>query len=135
MSKKATKKSSKKGASKKAAEAPAVATPAVNPTVEIVTGQPVPKAKGEKKPRVAKSATPKRISALDAAAEVLKAESKPMRCKELIAAMAAKGLWSSPNGKTPEATLYSAILREIGAKGDQARFRKADRGQFEHAGK
>jgi hypothetical protein len=56
-----------------------------------------------------------------------------MRCKELIAAMAAQGLWSSPDGKTPEARLYSAILREIGIKGDQARFRKVERGQFASA--
>ncbi|MCZ2098813.1 MAG: winged helix-turn-helix domain-containing protein [Anaerolineae bacterium] len=74
---------------------------------------------------------PKRISALDAAAEVLKAENKPMKAKDLIEAMAARGLWSSPNGKTPEATLYAAMLREITTKGDQARFRKADRGLFE----
>jgi hypothetical protein len=28
-----------------------------------------------------------------------------MTCKELIGAMAAKGYWTSPGGKTPEATL------------------------------
>ena len=44
--------------------------------------------------------------------------------------MADKGYWSSPGGKTPHATLYSAILREIQAKGDQARFVKAERGKF-----
>ena len=48
--------------------------------------------------------------------------------------MAKRGLWSSPNGKTPEATLYAAILREIGTKGDAARFRKVERGQFTHTG-
>jgi hypothetical protein len=48
--------------------------------------------------------------------------------------MAARGLWSSPNGKTPEATLYAAILREISTKGEAARFRKVERGQFECAG-
>ena len=41
-----------------------------------------------------------------------------------------KGYWKSPGGKTPHATLYSAILREIDAKGDAARFRKTDRGKF-----
>ena len=35
------------------------------------------------------------------------------------------------NGKTPEATLYAAMTREIAKKGDAARFRKADRGLFE----
>jgi hypothetical protein len=31
----------------------------------------------------------------------------------LIETMAAKKLWTSPGGKTPAATLYSAIIREI----------------------
>ncbi len=81
-----------------------------------------------------KDAKPKRTSALDAAAEVLKAEGKPMTCKAMIAAMAERGLWTSPNGKTPQATLYSAILREIRKAvetGTVSRFRKTDRGQFE----
>jgi hypothetical protein len=87
----------------------------------------------EKKAEVKKDAKPKRISALDAAAEVLKKAGKPMRSQEMIAAMAEQGLWQSPAGKTPHATLYAAILREIGAKGDGARFRKVDRGQFAYA--
>ena len=86
------------------------------------------------KPKATKEPKAKRISALDAAAQVLKAEGKPMKAKELIEAMATRGLWSSPNGKTPEATLYAAILREINAKGPQARFQKVDRGQFAYAG-
>ena len=56
---------------------------------------------------------------------------EPMNCKELVDAMAAKGYWSSPGGKTPHATLYSAILREITTKGNDARFKKTDRGHFE----
>ena len=68
----------------------------------------------------------KKLSALDAAAKVLGEAGQPMGCKELIAAMAAKGYWTSPGGKTPEATLYSALLREITVKGDQARFVKAE---------
>ena len=73
---------------------------------------------------------PKRVSALDAAAQVLQDADKPMRAKDLIEALAARGLWTSPNGKTPAATLYAAMLREIAAKGAQARFRKVERGQF-----
>ena len=53
--------------------------------------------------------------------------------KEMIEAAEAKGYWKSPGGKTPHATLYSAIIREIKAKGAEARFRKADRGKFAHA--
>ena len=53
-----------------------------------------------------------------------------MRAKELIAAMETNGLWKSPGGKTPEATLYAAMIREIGARGKNARFAKAERGLF-----
>ncbi len=55
---------------------------------------------------------------------------KPMSAKELIEAMSAKGYWKSPGGKTPHATLYSAMLREINTKGKDSRFKKVDRGQF-----
>ena len=53
------------------------------------------------------------------------------RPQERNAAMAEQGLWSSPAGKTPHATLYAAMLREITAKGKEARFTKVDRGLFE----
>jgi len=77
-----------------------------------------------------KRVTTKRVSALDAAARVLAEEAKPMSCGELIEAMAAKRYWSSPAGKTPASTLYSAILREMNTKGSAARFRKTERGKF-----
>jgi len=73
---------------------------------------------------------PKRVSALDAAAQVLAKAEKPMRAQDLIAAMAEQGLWSSPNGKTPSATLYAAMLREARDKGSASRFHKVDRGMF-----
>jgi len=102
-------------------------------------GKPTAPAKGEKAakppkvakaPKPAKEAKPKRVSALDAAAQVLAASEVPMRAKEMIAQMEAKGLWKSPGGKTPEATLYAAIIREIAAKGTAARFKKHERGVF-----
>jgi hypothetical protein len=71
-----------------------------------------------------------KLSALDAAAQVLAASKEPLNAKQMIDAMAAKGLWTSPGGKTPHATLYSAILREVGTKGKDARFKKTDRGHF-----
>ena len=78
-----------------------------------------------------KSAKPdKKLSAIDAAAKVLADSGKTMNCKELIETMAEKKLWTSPGGKTPQATLYSAILREITTKGKDARFKKTERGQF-----
>jgi hypothetical protein len=89
------------------------------------------KAKGAKAPAKAKKdAKPKRVSALDAAAQVLAASRVPMRAKEMVAEMESKGLWKSPGGKTPEATLYAAIIREIAAKGNAARFKKHERGVF-----
>ncbi len=73
----------------------------------------------------------KRLSAIDAAYAVLTKDGGAMRVKEMITAMAEQGLWSSPQGKTPHLTLYAALLREISAKGKEARFRRIDRGQLE----
>jgi hypothetical protein len=72
----------------------------------------------------------KKLSALDAAAKVLAEAQTPMNCQEFIQAMAEKGLWTSPGGRTPAATLYSGILRELQTKGDEARFKKTERGKF-----
>src|SRR2546421_6870556 len=94
-------------------------------------GRATPAPKTAKAPKTPK---PKKVSALDAAARVLEEEGKPMGCKEMIEAMAAKGYWESPGGKTPHATLYSAILRELGEKGKDARFRKTERGKFQFNG-
>jgi hypothetical protein len=84
----------------------------------------------KKRTRPATTAASDKVSAIDAAAKVLEEEHRPMGCKELIGAMAAKGYSTSPGGKTPAATLYSAILRELETKGDSARFVKVGRGMF-----
>ena len=78
----------------------------------------------------AKPAGEKKMSALDAAASVLSGSKEPMNTKELVEAMAEKKLWATPGGKTPAATLYSAIVREITTKGKDARFKKMERGKF-----
>jgi len=52
--------------------------------------------------------------------------------REMVERMLAKGLWKT-NGKTPAATIYAAIIREIAKAGDKARFRKVERGKFELA--
>lgn len=91
------------------------------------------KATRKEAPKPGAKAEPKKarkMGALDAAAIVLADAGKPMRSKDLIAEMAKRGLWTSPGGKTPEATLYAAILREIGAKGTAARFARAGKGEF-----
>ena len=84
------------------------------------------------KPAIAKTKEPKakKVGALDAAAQVLANSKEPLNCKAMIEEMAKKGLWTSPGGKTPHATLYSAIIREIALKGKESRFVKKGRGQF-----
>src|SRR5262245_18906923 len=72
----------------------------------------------------------KNVGALDAAAQVLAASKEPMNAMAMIEAMAKQGLWTSPGGKTPHATLYSAIIREIALKGKESRFAKMERGKF-----
>ena len=121
----ATKKSSKTDKSKKAAKAEA--TPMLAEQPESAAATPAPtktKAKKTKEPKA------KKTSALDAAARVLEEAGQPMTCPEMIEAMTAKRYWASPKGLTPAATLYSAILREINAKGKESRFVKTERGKF-----
>src|SRR5690606_10030189 len=77
---------------------------------------------------------PKKLSQMAAAIQVLEQAKTPMTAKAMVEAMVAQGLWSSPGGKTPEATLYASIIRDI-RKGADARFQKVDRGQFALAGK
>lgn len=86
-----------------------------------------------KKPRKAKveaaEAGDKKLSCVAAALKVLGEADEPMNAQEMITAMETKGYWASPGGKTPHATLYSAILRDL-AKGDDSRFVKTERGRF-----
>jgi hypothetical protein len=86
--------------------------------------------KGKSKKTKEAGAEAKKLSALDAAAQVLAETGQPMACKEMIEAMAQKGYWSSPGGKTPASTLYSGITKEIATKGKESRFKKTDRGRF-----
>jgi hypothetical protein len=86
--------------------------------------------KTKKRLRAEGDAKEKKLSALDAAAKLLAETREPMNCQEMIKAMLEKGYWTSPGGQTPHATLYSALLRELKAKGAEARFRKTERGKF-----
>jgi hypothetical protein len=97
------------------------------------TAESAPKRGSKAKKRSAEAnapAKPQKLSALDAAAQVLSEAGQPLNCQEMIAAMTEKGYWTSPAGKTPQATLYSALLREIKTKGDESRFQKTERGKF-----
>jgi len=74
----------------------------------------------------------KPMSLLDAAAHILSlGAALPMRCKDIVDLAINRNLWSPRNGgKTPANSLHAAIQREIKAKGDASRFRKAERGKF-----
>ena len=86
--------------------------------------------KARTKPPATKTAKPKKASALDAAAKVLAESKEALTTKEMVEAMQSKGYWKSPGGKTPDRTLYSAILREIVLKKGESRFKKTERGKF-----
>lgn len=122
----AKKATTKKATSRK--QAPAKKTSAKKAPAKKAAG----KQASAKKLAAKKAATKKdkKLSALDAAAKVLAESKEPMRAKELIEKMAAKEYWKSPGGKTPHATIYAAMLREIRDKGKDARFKKTDRGLF-----
>jgi hypothetical protein len=92
------------------------------------------KAKTPKMPKDPEAVKTKKTSGLDAAVQVLTDAGQPMRCKDMVETMLAKGMWKT-DGKTPAATIYAAILREIQTKGGEARFKKTDRGLFTVNGK
>jgi hypothetical protein len=104
-------------------------------TTKMTTAKQAPKtnAKARKAAKPAKAPAngkpAKKLSQMAAAIQVLGKAREPMTCKDMIAAMTAKGLWTSPAGKTPDATLYASILRDL-RKGKDARFVKAGPGRF-----
>ncbi len=80
----------------------------------------------ESKPR-------KKLSLLNAAIEVLKAEGRPLNTRELVKLAKDRGLWTPTGCKTPEQSLYGAIFLEI-KNSDTPRIRKSqERGKFELA--
>ena len=82
-------------------------TPPTTPThAAAANGVPTPTA--PRRPGRKEAKPPKR-SALDAAVLVLQEAGTPLSCQEMIAAMAQKGYWTSPQGRTPSATLYTAV--------------------------
>jgi len=119
-----TKKAAAKATKKAAAKATKKAAPKAAKKASAKTAPP------KKAPAKKAAKADGKLSALDAAAKVLGEAKEPMTTGQMIEPMAAKGYWKSPGGKTPAATLYSAILREIQTKGAEARFQKVERGKF-----
>jgi hypothetical protein len=139
MTKKTTKKTTSKNSAKKAAakKPPRMSASAARAegaarqkrAAAAKTAAPV-KTPKTPKPKQAKTTQTKRVSLLDAAAAVLADAKAPMQAKALVDAVVERGLWTPGAGKTPHATLYAAIVREIADKGKDARFRKVERGRF-----
>jgi hypothetical protein len=106
-------------------------------TTKVAKASTNGKAPKATKAKAAKPAKAKRegMSALDAAAKVLSGRKTPMNAKELIDAMSEKGLWTSPGGATPHATLAAGLIKEIANKGKDSRFKKVAPGQYIATGK
>ena len=138
ISKKAStpKPASKKPAPKQDHEVPSPKETTNNARLDAHAAKSAPKATTPRKP--AKDATRanvggnvgalKRPSGLDLAAKALAESKEPMTAKALADRVISAG-WQT-TGRTPEATLYSAIIREIANKGKDSRFVKASRGLF-----
>lgn len=116
----------------------APATPETADTTETAAAEPAPtpspatsEAQAPGQPATGPGGAGGTMSLLDAAVHLLGRAEGPMQCKDLVEQARAQGLWAPRRGgKTPDRTLYAAILREITGKGEAARFRKAERGRF-----
>jgi hypothetical protein len=110
-----------------AAAAPETETAEPEPEEEDNAVNPAPESGSGPRPE-------KKLSLLNAAANVLAACRVPMNCKEMIAKAVEMGLWTPTGAKTPEQTLYSGIFREIKTT-EEPRFRKSvtRKGSFEYA--
>ena len=104
---------------------------AATPKAAAKAAKAAAKATPKAAPKTEAAAVPKKgLSLLNAAATVLERSGEAMPVRAMIEEAKATGLWTPTGGKTPEQTLYSAIIREIKDKGDASRFRKAGRGLF-----
>ena len=101
--------------------APAKATPAKAKSTSTKAANSAPSSR---------AVPQKGMSLLNAAAAVLERSDAPMAVKAMIEKAKESGLWTPRGGKTPEQTLYSAIIREIRDRGNTSRFRKEGRGLF-----
>ena len=120
-----TKKDSRKqtsGSERRPAKRKEKGTPSAPRAVDVGAGTKKPATAGQR-------ARERKPSALSAAARVLAEADGPLSAGEIVKRMLEKGLWQT-KGRTPQATLYSALLRRIRKDGANARFRKVERGKF-----
>ena len=103
-------------------------TPAAEP--EEITEDDIP----NPAPECAMQKPEKKRSLLDAAVEVLRLAKMPMNTREIVDAAIELKLWTPTGAKTPEQTLYGAIVRENKTK-ENPRIVKSDiKGKFIYAG-
>ena len=134
-----------KATSKAAKPTAAKAKPTAKPTDKPADKATAPKAaqakpapakveptKAVAKPSPAKPAdgTKPKLSLLKAAEAVLKESEEALNTKRMVELAKEKGLWTPGAGKTPEQTLYSAILREMKKHGDASTFVLVAKGHF-----
>ena len=113
-------------------DAPAAVTePASEPAPEAQVAEQPEAPAAEPAPEAPQT---RKVSLLDAAIEVLKADGRAMNTREMVKLAIERGLWIKTACKTPEQSLYGAIFREI-KEADHARIRKSEKkGAFEFAG-
>lgn len=78
-------------------------------------------------------ATEKKLSMLDAAAQVLKDAGHPMKINDILDAMQTSDIWTPGKGLTPDRTIIAGISVEMKKK-PHPRFRKTAPGTFEYVG-
>ncbi len=90
-------------------------------------------------PKAGDTAAPKekKLSLFSAAVRILETAPRDKSCSagELVREAVAQGLWTPGAGKTPENTLYAAILRDIATKEHPRIVRAGQRGKFKLARK
>lgn len=69
------------------------------------------------------------MNAIDAAYQVLREIGRPLHYKEIARRIIDKQLWQ-PSGHSPEASINTAINREIADKGTDARFARLGQGEY-----
>lgn len=103
-------------------------------TVKNITTEAKAEAPSEKKAaperKPAAPAGERKLSLVNAAAAVLERSDEPMTVRRMIDAAKEQKLWEPGAGKTPEQTLYSAILREMKKHGDASTFVLVAKGHF-----
>jgi restriction system protein len=72
---------------------------------------------------------PKKLSALEAAYQVLLQAGEPLRCEEITRRMFAQNLWVTA-GKTPDATVHARLCVDLKKKGTDSRFVRTGKATF-----